>query len=215
MTFSIVARDPTTGALGVATATAGAAVGALVPHGLAGVGAVATQAMTNPYLAYDALDLLQSGTTLDVALAEALARDPTPEKRQFIIVDRSGATTAWTGEACQGVAGHRQGQDFAVAGNLIANEQVLDRMAKAFEDARKLGRLSDRLLATLEAGADAGGDSRGVGSAALKVFQDERYPLVDLRIDRSDNVMLDLRALHAETTSGGYADFFRQVPGRS
>lgn len=215
MTFSIVARDPQTGALGVATATAGPVVGSLVPHGASGVGAIATQALTNPYLAYDGLDLLAGGSDAQKALDEALARDPSPELRQLIIVDGAGTTAAWTGASCQGVAAHLQGDGFAVAGNLIADELVLEAMASAYRKALGLEHLSDRLLAAMEAGAAAGGDSRGVGSAAIKVFHRERYPIVDLRIDWSTAVMAELRALHAETLSGDYADFFRQVPGRS
>ena len=214
MTFSIVARDPDTGALGVATATAGPVVGALVPHGAAGVGAIATQALTNPYLAYDGLDLLAGGTNAQGALDGALARDPAPELRQVIVVDGSGATAAWTGPSCQGVAGHLLEDGFAVAGNLIANEEVLEAMASGYREARGLAHLSDRLLMAMEAGATAGGDSRGVGSAAIKVFHRERYPVVDLRIDWSNAVMAELRALHSEVTSGDYAQFFRKVLGR-
>lgn len=214
MTFSIVARDPDTGALGVATATAGPVVGALVPHGASGVGAIATQALTNPYLAYDGLDLLSGGANAREALEGALARDLAPELRQLIIVDAAGTTAAWTGPSCQGVAGHLLEDGFAVAGNLIANDAVLEAMAYAYREAGGLAHLSERLLMAMEAGAAAGGDSRGVGSAAIKVFHRERFPVIDLRIDWSNAVMAELRALHSEIATGDYAQFFRKVPGR-
>ncbi|MHA6298237.1 DUF1028 domain-containing protein [Devosia sp. CAU 1758] len=214
MTFSIVAHDPLTGALGVATATAGPMVGALVPHGASGFGIIATQALTNPYLAYDALDLLAGGSDAQQAMDKAVAGDPSPELRQFIIVDAAGNTAGWTGQSCQGVAGHLLGAGFAVAGNLVANDDVLPVMAAAFGNAHKLDPLSVRLLAAMEAGAIAGGDRRGVGSAAIKVFHRERFPLLDIRVDWSETAMADLRDLHEEAVSGDYAEFFALVPRR-
>lgn len=215
MTFSIVAHDPRTGTFGVATATAGPMVGALVPHGASGVGIVATQALTNPYLAYDALDLLKGGAYAQEALDKAMAGDPSPELRQFIIVDADGQAAGWTGPSCQSVAGHLLGKGFAVAGNLVANDNVLATMVTAFEATQGLALLSSRLLAAMEAGAAAGGDSRGVGSAAIKLFHKERYPELDIRVDWSDTVMRDLRALHDEAVGGDYAEFFARVPRRT
>ncbi len=159
MTFSIVARDPETGALGVATATAGPAVGALVPHGAAGIGAIATQAMTNAYLAIDGLEHLK---TLDAegALARVLAEDPNRDQRQVLIVDGSGRVAAWTGPACQSWAGHKSANGVAVGGNILAGEGVLDAMLGAYGVG---GTLPQRLLSALAAGLEAGGASRGVG----------------------------------------------------
>ena len=212
MTFSIVARDPETGELGIATATAGPAVGALVPHGRPGVGAIATQAQTNPYLAYDGLDLLAQGDA-HAALAGALSRDPSADLRQVIIVDAAGQSAGWTGQQCQGIAGHRTAANYAVAGNLLASADVLDAMMTAFEQAG--GRpLSDRLLASLVAGAALGGDSRGIGSAAIKVFHRETYAALDLRVDWSEAAIRALEQLHATVLEGEYAAFFRQVPKR-
>lgn len=213
MTFSIVARDPETGELGIATATAGPAVGALVPHGRSGIGAIATQALTNPYLAYDGLDLLETGDA-HTALAGALARDHAADIRQVVIVDAAGQSAGWTGPGCQGIAGHRTAANCGVAGNLLAGEDVLDAMVTAFEHAAGR-RLSDRLLAGLVAGAALGGDRRGVGSAAIKVFHRERYAAVDLRVDWSETAIQSLQELHAAIVDGEYAAFFSQVPKRS
>lgn len=213
MTFSIVARDPLTGAVGVATATAGPAVGALVPHGRAGRGAIATQAMTNPYLAYDGMEFLAKGDA-QYALEQTLAGDPGADKRQLIIVDADGKTAAWTGAECQEYAGHRSAENLAVAGNLLTGPAVLDAMIAAFEGSDADTPLPERLLAALSAGADAGGDRRGVGSAAIKVCHRERYPAIDLRIDHSDKTIAALKQLLAFTSGGDYAQFMQQVPQR-
>ncbi len=212
MTFSIVARDPETGAFGVATATAGPAVGALVPHTRPGFGAAATQAMTNPYLALDALDLLAS-TTAQAALDSALARDEDPDRRQVIVIDALGHTAGWTGRQCIGFAGHVADEDIAVAGNLLAGPMVLENMVSEFRRSVRSG-FAAALLRALQAGAAAGGDNRGIGSAALRVQGDQRFAEVDLRIDLSDDPLGDLEDVLLLTLHGDYADFFSEVPRR-
>ncbi|WP_417308016.1 DUF1028 domain-containing protein [Devosia sp.] len=212
MTFSIVARDPTTGALGVATATAGPMVGALVPHGKGGVGAVATQAMTNPYLAVDTLAAL-ADQPVDTALKAALSRDPDASLRQIVVVDADGAVDGWTGGDCVPYAGHLTAPDVAVAGNMLVGPKVLEDMLAAFCADQSAG-LGQGLLRALMAGAAAGGDSRGIGSTALRVFGAEAYPDLDLRVDVSDTPMARLSQLLAEATSGAYADFFATLPRR-
>src|SRR5690606_27502850 len=127
MTLSIIARDPETGAFGVASATGGPAVGALVPHTRQGFGAAATQAMTNPYLAIDALNYLGS-TDAETALGKALARDGEADLRQIILVDAKGRTAGWTGAHCIGFAGHILEDGVAVAGNLLVGQKVLEAM---------------------------------------------------------------------------------------
>lgn len=212
MTFSIVARDARTGALGVATATAGPMVGALVPHGRKGSGAVATQAMTNPYLAIDALAHIdRSGA--EVALRDALANDQEAGRRQVILVDAQGGVAGWTGGLCTAYAGHLLEEDVAVAGNMLAGQQVLPEMLRAYREAAARD-LAERLVAALAAGAAAGGDSRGLGSAALLVYGVEDYPAFDVRIDASIDPLADLERLLQEATSGPYAAFFSQVPKR-
>lgn len=211
MTFSIVARDARTGQFGVATATAGPAVGALVPHTRAGVGAVATQAMTNPYLAVDTLAALDR-MDAETALGGALARDADAAMRQVVVVDGAGRVAGWTGESCIEYAGHLLGDGVAVAGNMLAGPAVLDSMMSAFEAHR--GDLPTALLRALEAGAAAGGDSRGIGSAALRVQGAEAYADVDIRVDWSDAPLRELAVLLEKVTVGSYAEFFAEVPRR-
>jgi uncharacterized Ntn-hydrolase superfamily protein len=210
MTFSIVARDPVTGAFGVATATAGPAVGALVPHGETNVGVVATQAMTNPYLALDCLINLRTMTARE-AMDAALANDLEPQRRQLILVDRLGEAAAWTGKSCEPFAGHQTAHGVAVAGNIIGGAEVLEAMLGAY--ARE-APFEQRLLGALRAGENAGGDRRGIGSAALKVYVGEPIPTIDLRIDLSDAPLEALAVLLHRTTTGSYAEFFSAIPKR-
>ncbi len=210
MTFSIVARDPDTGALGVATATAGPFVGWLVPHGLAGVGTIATQAMTNAYLAVDLLQEL-GDAPIEQAMEVALRRDSERERRQIVAVDSQGRTAGWTGSLCEGFAGHVLGDGVAVAGNILVGEAVLKAMLSAFATP---GAFGVRLLAAMKAGAAAGGDRRGTGSAALKVYEREAYPMLDLRVDESRTPLADLESLLDRATSGPYAEFLAAVARR-
>lgn len=213
MTFSIVARDPKTGAFGVATATAGPMVGALVPHTRSGLGAVATQAMTNPYLAFDAFAVLGELSASD-ALRAVLARDGQPDLRQVIIVDRNGIADGWTGGQCMGFAGHLVGVGVAVAGNLLTGEAVLSDMMACYH--RHIGKSSfaDTLLEALRAGAATGGDRRGLGSAALRVHGSQAFAEFDLRIDLSAQPVEDLSHLMSQAATGAYHDFFSSVPRR-
>lgn len=213
MTFSIVARDPQTGALGVATATAGPMVGALVPHTRHGLGAAATQAMTNPYLAIDALAVIgKLGAT--EALRIALTMDVEAELRQIILVDRGGLAAGWTGSLCIGHAGHLVGEGVAVAGNMLTGEAVLEEMMAHYHQHLGRSTFAGALLRALEAGAAAGGDKRGVGSAALKVHGDQAFPETDLRVDLSERPIKALDDLLNIATAGPYRDFFSGVPRR-
>lgn len=213
MTFSIVARDPETGAFGVATATAGPMVGALVPHTRSGLGAVATQAMTNPYLAFDAFAVLGELGARD-ALRTALAKDDQADLRQVIIVDRDGVADGWTGGQCLGFAGHLIDNGMAVAGNLLTGEAVLSHMIASYQLHLGKSSFAAALLEALRAGADAGGDKRGLGSAALRVHGSQTFPELDLRVDLSEEPIEALSDLMAAATSGGYHEFFSSVPRR-
>lgn len=212
MTLSIIARDPETGAFGVASATGGPAVGALVPHTRQGFGAAATQAMTNPYLAIDALNYLGS-TDAETALGRALANDAEADLRQIILVDANGQAAGWTGAQCIGFAGHVLEDGVAVAGNLLVGQKVLEAMMAAFRRSVSLG-LAPALLQALQAGAAEGGDSRGINSAALKVQGSQAYLDVDLRSDLSDDPLGALDVLLEQTLRGPYSDFFSKVPRR-
>jgi uncharacterized Ntn-hydrolase superfamily protein len=213
MTFSIVARDPKTGAFGVATATAGPMVGALVPHTRSGLGAVATQAMTNPYLAFDAFSVLGTLSARD-ALRTVLARDDQPDLRQIIIVDGNGIADGWTGSQCVGFAGHLIDNGVAVAGNLLTGAAVLSEMVAGYHLHLGESSFGTALLEALRAGAIAGGDKRGLGSAALRVHGSQAFPEFDLRVDLSEDPIGALSSLMSQATTGGYHDFFSSVPRR-
>lgn len=209
MTFSIVARDPFTGALGVATATGGPVVGSLVPHARAGVGAVATQSSTNPFYGFRGLDRMARGEDPEAVLAGLVAADPDRARRQCAMIDAAGRTACWTGEACNPYAATLTAPDVAVAGNMIAGPGVLEAMIAAFAPQAPL---EERLLAALEAGEAAGGDRRGTRSAALKIYTSEPYPFIDLRADWSDAPIAHLGAILGAVRDADYADFFRRVP---
>lgn len=195
MTFSIVARCPKTPALGVAVSTAVPAVGNRVPHVQAGVGAIATQASTNINYGIKGLKLLKLDFSPQTALDAMLREDPRRETRQVIIIDRKGRIAAFTGEKTVAWKGHFVGRDFAVAGNMLAGERVLEAMREAFENSE--GELSERLLKALEAGEEAGGDNRGRLSAALVVSgkRERPYPSLNLRVDFSPNPVKELRKI--------------------
>lgn len=193
-TFSIAARCPRTGQLGVAVASAVPAVGALCPYLRAGLGAVSTQSWVNPYLALRLLDALAAGEGAEEAMAAALATDDRADLRQLGLVDASGAAAAWTGSGCTAQAGHRTGEGYAVQGNMLASRGVIDAMAGAFEAAADQD-LDERLMRALEAGDAAGGDRRGKQSAALKIVDREDYPHLDLRVDEHAEPISELRRI--------------------
>jgi len=186
-TFSIVAFDPKTGDLGVAVASKFLAVGSVVPYAQAGVGAIATQSFANTTFGPKGLALLKKGLTPSQVLKQLLANDKDRELRQVGIVDAKGRAAAFTGKKCLPWAGHIVGKGFAVQGNILAREQVVKAMAKAFQETQ--GELAERLMTALEAGEQAGGDARGKQSAAILVVRkragyggfDDRY--IDLRVD--------------------------------
>ncbi len=195
-TFSIAARCPQTGQLGVAVASAVPAVGGLCPFLRAGIGAVTTQSWVNPYLAARILDGLADGQHPDAALAAALATDDRPDLRQLGLVDARGTGAAWTGAGCTPAAGHRTGAGYAVQGNMLAGPGVIDAMAQAFEESAARD-LDERLMRALEAGDAAGGDRRGKQSAALKIVAGEDYPRLDLRVDEHAEPVAELRRVLA------------------
>lgn len=198
MTYSIVARDAATGELGVAVQSATFGVGAIVPWARPGVGAVATQAFAEPAYGPRCLDALAAGSSAADALDNAAVADPASFLRQAAVVAADGTVAAVTGEGCIGHAGHLTGEGFTVQANMMASPQVWPEMAEAFTSAA--GPLPRRLLAALEAAQEAGGDARGVMSAALVVVGDTAADawagrLADLRVDRSRDPLGDLRGL--------------------
>ncbi len=194
MTFSIVARCARTGKCGVGAATAATAVGKLASHAMAHCGAVATQALINPYIGYDGLRLLARGCSAKHALEQLIATDPHPEKRQVGIVDRDGNTAAWTGRENLHWAGHRQGRGFCAQGNRMAGPRVLDAVIDTMHDTEDR-ELAERLLLALEAGDAEGGDRKGERSGNIFVFDREEYPQWDIRVDDHDEPVRELRRL--------------------
>jgi uncharacterized Ntn-hydrolase superfamily protein len=212
MTFSIVARCAATGALGVAVSTAVPAVGAMCIYVRAGVGAVSTQSWVNPYLALDALALLEQGADAESALAQALGGDPAADLRQIGMIGSRGHGAAWTGAQCTSVAGQRTGATYSVQGNMLVGAATLDAMQAAFEATPDL-TLEERLMQALEAGQAAGGDMRGQQSAALKVMRDDAYAWVDLRVDEHENPVAELRRVF-ELARHQVAPFVESMPTR-
>lgn len=166
-TYSIVARDPDTGQLGVAVQSHWFSIGTLVPWAEAGVGAVATQSFIDVRYGASGLDLMRAGWSAPRALAALREADPHPEVRQVAMIDAAGNVAAHTGEKCIQHAGHLIAENFSVQANLMVDAGVPKEMARAFREAE--GSLAERLLATLQAAEATGGDLRGKQSAAILV----------------------------------------------
>jgi uncharacterized Ntn-hydrolase superfamily protein len=193
MTWSIVARDPS-GALGVAVASKFFAVGALCPAVRNGRGALSTQALINPLYARDGLALLDAGVAPAQIVRRLTQADAGREVRQFHVVDAAGRTAAHTGGDCIEWCGHRAGDGYSVAGNMLAGPQVVEETARAYEAARALP-FAERLMTAMEAGEAAGGDKRGKQGAALLIHTTEDYPFLSLRVDDHPDPLGELRRL--------------------
>jgi uncharacterized Ntn-hydrolase superfamily protein len=202
-TFSIVAFDPATGELGVAVESKYFGVGSVVPWAEAGVGAVATQAYAKMSYGPEGLRLMRAGKSSAEALAELTKKDTKSTLRQVGMVDAQGRTAVHTGAECNAWAGHREGRNFTVQGNLLTGENVVVAMAEAFEKARASGEgeLADWLVAALHAAQEAGGDKRGQQSAALLVVREAGGPggdndrYIDLRVDDHEHPIEELARL--------------------
>jgi uncharacterized Ntn-hydrolase superfamily protein len=198
-TFSIVARDPATGELGVGVQSHWFSVGSDVSWAEAGVGAIATQSFIEPGYGARGLTLIGSGKAPQLALDELLSKDPNRDVRQVAFIDARGNTAVHTGKMCIPAAGHKKGENYSVQGNLLDSPRVWEDMAQAFEASS--GPLADRILAALEAGQAAGGDVRGKQSAALLVVkvvsEDEpwRNRVVDLRVEDHPEPIAELKRL--------------------
>ncbi|MCL5775997.1 DUF1028 domain-containing protein [Limibaculum sp. FT325] len=194
MTFSIVARDPASGHLGVAVASRFFAVGALVPHIRPGRAAVATQAFISPLWGIEAADRLAAGEASDAVIADLTARDAGAANRQIHMIDGTGRIAAFTGGKCVDWAGHGAGENVSVAGNMLAGPQVLEAVLAAWQDAGALP-FPERFMTAMEAGEAAGGDKRGTQAAALRIHRGEVYPWIDLRADDHPDPLAELRRL--------------------
>ena len=201
MTFSIVARDPGNGRFGVAVATFHIAVGATVPHLRRDTGAAASQGATNPYLAHRGLEALGNGLSASEALEWLLKGDDHRNARQIQLVDAQGRSSAWTGEECDGFAGHLCGDNFSVAGNWLESAAVLEAMAETFRQSDPSWKIGRRVLTALAAGEAAGGDRRSAmaSSAALLVSGELDFPLLDLRVDFNATAVSELQNLYHQS----------------
>lgn len=194
MTWSLIARDSGSGAFGVAIATRFFAAGALCPHAQSGVGALSTQALVNPHYGPQALELLRSGTPAPEVVKRVTSPDEGREQRQLHVIDAQGRIGQHTGKQCVEWCGAVAGDDYSVAGNMLANERVIRETARAYEASRR--PFAERLIAALEAGEAAGGDKRGKQSAALLIYSTRQYPDLDLRIDDHAEPLVELRRLY-------------------
>jgi uncharacterized Ntn-hydrolase superfamily protein len=198
-TFSIIACDRELREFGVAVQSRAFRAGAVVPHVKAGVGAIATQAMGNLSYGPKGLALLEQGLSAPEALQQLLAEDNLREHRQVAIIDAQGRLAQHTGRECLEWAGHESGKDWAAQGNILASQEVIDAMGKAFEETT--GILAEKLMAALEAGQEAGGDKRGQQAGGIVVvrpnaFFDGPYDrIVDIRVDDHTEPIKELRRL--------------------
>ncbi|MBN2565622.1 MAG: DUF1028 domain-containing protein [Candidatus Eisenbacteria bacterium] len=198
-TFSIVGYDPETGDLGVAVQSKFFAVGSVVPYAQAGVGAIASQAYGNTTFGPLGLAMLVEGLDVRSIVDSLLAHDPNAAQRQIGIVDALGNSFAYTGDECMEWAGSVSGANFTAQGNILVSEATVQAMAKAFLETEAM--LGERLMRAIEAGQAAGGDSRGMQSAAILVVREsggyggynDRY--CDLRVDDSEDPIAELRRI--------------------
>jgi uncharacterized Ntn-hydrolase superfamily protein len=194
MTWSIIARNPDTGELAIAVATKFFAVGSRVPHISAGTGAVATQALVNPFYGINGLKHLRDGQSPDATIAQLIASDTGRDHRQLHVMDAKGNTAAHTGSACVDWCGHLKGDGFSIAGNMLAGPRVIEATAETYVKGRTLA-FPRRLIAAMRAGEAAGGDKRGKQSAALVIHGKELWSDLDLRVDDHLDPLAELERL--------------------
>ncbi len=202
-TFSIVACDTTGGFLGVGVQSRVVSAGSIVPAAEAGVGAIATQAAANVGYKADALGMLREGRSAEEVRAHFIRSDSGIHRRQFAVADGRCRFAAFTGDSTLAWAGHRVGQHYSVQGNILTGAEVVEAMARAYEDAESRGLpFGQRLLASLKAGQAAGGDRRGRQAAGLLIVKpdagygggDDRY--ADLRVEDHPEPILELERIY-------------------
>lgn len=198
-TFSIVARDPQTGEMGVAVQSHWFSVGSIVAWGEAGVGVVATQSFVNPSFGQRGLELIKKGMTAQEAVDQLISSDEGRDFRQLAIVDSKGNSAGYTGSKCIAGAGHVVGNNYSVQANMMLNDRIWGAMSRAFE--RSEGPLAERLIAALEAAQNTGGDIRGQQSACLLVVRGDATGnlwedrLIDLRVEDNPNPVDEIKRL--------------------
>jgi len=194
MTFSLVARDPATGAFGIVICSSSPAVASRCAHARATVGVVASQNVTNPALGPRVLDALAGGSDADGALKAALAQEQFPDYRQVTVVDVHGNTAVHSGPNSLGVHTQVQGDQAVAAGNLLNHERVIFELLTGYADSAA-GAFEERLLDGLRAALAAGGEAGPVHSAGMVVVEDVPWPVTDLRVDHADDPIGDLAEL--------------------
>jgi uncharacterized Ntn-hydrolase superfamily protein len=194
MTFSLVGRDAATGMFGTVVASSSPCVAARCAHARAGVGAVASQNVTDPSLGSRLLALLADGASAESAIETVRADAPFIEFRQLTAVDRTGGTAIWSGARTLGTNAEARGVDCVAAGNLLADTDVPAAMVRSFESSEG-EQLVERLVRALEAGLAAGGEAGPVRSCGLVAVDRVSWPIADLRVDWHDEPIAELRAL--------------------
>jgi uncharacterized Ntn-hydrolase superfamily protein len=212
MTWSIIARDNSTGQFGIAVATRFFAVGARVPYIAAGIGGIATQALVNPYYGIDGLTLLRAGRKPREVVETLIAADAGRESRQLHIMDGGGQIAAHTGSECVDWCGHIEGNGFSIAGNMLAGARVLDDTANTYLANENLP-FPQRLIAAMRSGEAAGGDKRGKQSAALLIYGDEEWSDLDLRVDDHIDPLAELERLE-QVSRERWVHFRKFLPSR-
>ncbi len=199
-TYSIVARDASTGEMGVAVQSHWFSVGTIVSWGEAGVGVIATQSFVNVSFGPKGLQMLKQGMSAHEVVDKLIETDESRDVRQLAVLDSKGNVAAYTGKNCIPDAGQKIGKDFSAQANLMLNDKVWDAMADAFENTK--GPLAERLLTSLEAAENAGGDIRGKQSAAILVVKGKSTGeewndrLVDIRVDDNPEPLKELRRIY-------------------
>jgi len=208
-TFSIVARDPETGELGVAVQSRAFRAAAIVTYAKAGVGAIATQAAANQSYGPEGLALLEQGLSPEEVVRRLTEADEGRDRRQLAIIDAQGRVAAHTGSGTSDWAGHVIGENYSAQGNILAGEAVVREMARAFEETE--GVLGERLMAALDAGEAAGGDARGKQSGGILIVKPigdsgrttDRW--VDVRVDDHVEPFVEIRRLMSMQVSRNQA----------
>ena len=213
MTWSIIARDRNTGQFGIAVATRFFAVVALAPHLKSNVCAIATQALVNVFYGTDGLRLLQQGVSAKEVVAAVTAADAGRDHRQVHAIDAQGGTAAHTGKSCVDWCGQLAGDNFSVAGNMLAGAGVIKDTAAAYAT-NAAPSFPRRLIAAMRAGEAAGGDKRGKQSAALIICGEEEWPDLNLRVDDHADPLAELERLESVSRER-FVHFMRMLPSRS
>jgi uncharacterized Ntn-hydrolase superfamily protein len=208
MTWSLIARDGHR--FGIIVATRFFAVGMLCPHVASRVGAVATQALLNPFYGVEGLAMLREGAAAADVVARLTAADDGRDQRQLHVMDAAGRSAAHTGKACVDWCGHLVGDGFSVAGNMLAGERVIADTAAAWQANAALP-FPRRLIAAMKAGEAAGGDKRGKQSAALVIHGEEAWPDLELRVDDHADPLAELTRLE-QVSRERFVHFARYMP---